>query len=195
MSKNVVKHLSKVLPSQRYKIMGQVPRTLWFTGLSASGKSTLAYALESALIQKGRPCFVLDGDNVRHGLNNDLGFTSESRSENIRRVAEVARLMNEAGLIVITALISPLVSDREMAANIIGDEYFDEIYVSTNMSVCESRDPKGLYRKARLGDIKNFTGVSAPYEAPHHPLLTIDTSFSDLETHVGQLVYLALRLA
>ena len=172
--------------------MGQSPKTIWLTGLSASGKSTLAYALEYQLMSMGKACYVLDGDNVRHGLNKDLGFSAESRTENIRRIAEVAKLMNDAGLIVITAFISPLRSDRQMARDIIGED-FREVYVSTNIDVCESRDPKGLYAKARAGLVSDFTGVSAPYESPETPDLRIDTSVGQKEAQISLLMTLALN--
>jgi len=172
----VVWHEGGVTPGMRRDLMGQEPVTLWMTGLSGAGKSTLAFALERRLIQQGHPCFVLDGDNVRHGLNRDLGFSPKDRTENIRRVAEVARLMNDAGLIVIASFISPFRADREMAREIIGEERFVEVYISTPLEVCESRDPKGLYRKARQGDLPGFTGVSAPYEPPDAPDLVIDTA-------------------
>ena len=140
----------------------------------------------------GKPCYVLDGDNVRHGLNKDLDFSEASRTENIRRIAEVAKLMNDAGLIVITAFISPLRADRQMAKDIIGDD-FKEVYVSTSIDICESRDPKGLYAKARAGQVKHFTGISAPYEAPEAPDLMIDTSQGLLEDHINLLSALALQ--
>jgi adenylylsulfate kinase len=169
-----------------------MPKTIWLTGLSASGKSTLAYALEHQLVDMGKPCYVLDGDNVRHGLNKDLDFSEASRTENIRRIAEVAKLMNDAGLIVITAFISPLRVDRQMAKDIIGED-FKEVYVSTSIDICESRDPKGLYAKARAGKVKHFTGISAPYEAPETPDLMIDTSQGLLEDQINLLLALALQ--
>lgn len=150
----------------REQLAGQKALTLWFTGLSASGKSTTAYALEQQFIASGHLCCVLDGDNLRHGINRDLDFTPEGRRENIRRTAEIARLMNDAGLIVIASLISPLVADRAMAKAIISAKHFVEVYLSTPLAVCEARDPKSLYRKARQGLIPDFTGISAPYEAP-----------------------------
>jgi adenylylsulfate kinase len=149
--------------------------TLWLTGLSAAGKSTLAYALQRSLLKAGRACYVLDGDQVRLGLNRDLGFSTAARTENIRRVAEVARLMNDAGLIVICALISPRRADRSLAKSIIGASQFKEIYVNTPLAVCAARDPKGLYAKAQLGLIAEFSGVSAVYEAPLVADLLIDT--------------------
>lgn len=157
---------SQVDRRTREQLAGQRALTLWFTGLSASGKSTTAHALEQQFIASGHLCFVLDGDNLRHGINRDLDFTPEGRRENIRRTAEIARLMNDAGLIVIASLISPLVADRAMAKAIIGAKHFVEVYLSTPLAVCEARDPKSLYRKARQGLIPDFTGISAPYEAP-----------------------------
>lgn len=171
----------------RSQLLGQRPITVWLTGLSASGKSTLAFALERRLIDSGHACYVLDGDNVRHGLNKDLGFSHQDRTENIRRIAEVTRLMNNAGLIVITAFISPYREDRELAKQIIGAENFVEIYVNTPMETCEARDPKGMYKRARAGDISGFTGVSAPYEPPAFPDLTVDTSTDSPSECAGKL--------
>jgi adenylyl-sulfate kinase len=165
----------------RQALFGQKPATVWLTGLSGAGKSTVACALEKMLLAEGRACYVLDGDNIRHHLNRDLGFSAEARRENIRRAAEVAHLMNEAGLIVITALISPFREDRDMARTIIGAERFVEVYVSTSVEVCEARDPKGLYAKARSGAISDFTGISSPYEAPLTPQLALDTHALSLE--------------
>jgi len=189
---NITWHGSQVTQADRKQLLGNRPMTLWFTGLSASGKSTLAFALERALIDAGRACYVLDGDNVRHGLNANLGFSLKDRTENIRRVAEVAKLMNEAGLIVICAFISPTIADREMAKAIIGTASFKEIYVSTSLAICESRDPKGLYVKARAGQIKEFTGISASYETPPQPDLAIDTSQESLSQHVNDLLKLSI---
>jgi adenylyl-sulfate kinase len=172
----VVWHGGQVHPEDRNRLLGQRPLTIWLTGLSASGKSTLAFALERSLVDLGRACFVLDGDNVRHGLNRDLGFSHEDRTENIRRIAEVARLMNDAGLIVVTAFISPYREDRQLAGEIIGSDRFFEIFVSTPIATCEARDPKGMYKRARAGEIQGFTGVGAPYEPPASPAMTVDTS-------------------
>lgn len=188
---NIVWHGSQVLPNERASLLGQQPITLWLTGLSASGKSTLAYALERALIDAGRACYVLDGDNVRHGLNRNLGFSSEDRSENIRRIAEMAKLMNDAGLIVITAFISPMIADRAIAQDIIGTSQFKEVYVNTPLAICEQRDPKGLYAKARTDELAQFTGVSAPYEAPLQPDLTIDTSLQTLAESLKALLLMS----
>ncbi|MFJ3157604.1 adenylyl-sulfate kinase [Pseudomonas protegens] len=183
----LVWHSSQVNAEDRKQLLGHTPVTFWMTGLSASGKSTLAYALERRLIDNGHLCYVLDGDNVRHGLNSDLGFSSEDRTENIRRVAEVAKLMNEAGIIVIAAFISPYKKDREQALKVIGSEHFREIYVSTSLAICESRDPKGMYHMARTGRLLNFTGVNSPYEPPLHPDLQIDTDLCSLERSIELL--------
>ena len=161
---------------------------MWLTGLSGAGKSTLASALEKKLMAAGHMAYVLDGDNLRHHLNRDLGFSPADRRENIRRSAEVARLMNDAGLIVICAFISPLRSDREIARDIIGSGNFVETYVSTPCAVCEERDPKGLYKKARAGLIPEFTGVSAPYEVPLDPAMVLDTDELSLEQACEQLL-------
>lgn len=151
------------------------PFTIWLTGLSGAGKSTMAAALESILKQRGIACCALDGDDVPHGLNKDLGFSQADRSENIRRVAEVARLMNKAGLVVIASFISPYRADRAIAQNILGADAYLEIYLSASLAVCEARDPKQLYAKARAGHILDFTGISAPYEPPVSAHLTLDT--------------------
>lgn len=165
---------------------------IWFTGLSGSGKSTIAIALERELHKRGMLCRILDGDNIRSGINNNLGFTEADRVENIRRIAEVSRLFIDTGIITIAAFISPNNDIREMAANIIGQDDFLEVYVSTPLEECERRDVKGLYAKARKGEIKNFTGISAPFEAPAHPALTLDTSVLSLEETVRQLLELIL---
>jgi adenylyl-sulfate kinase len=187
-NENIVWHGGQVTSAERTRLLKQKPLTLWLTGLSASGKSTLAYALERALIAAGRACYVLDGDNVRHGLNRNLGFSVEDRSENIRRIAEVAKLMNDAGLIVITSFISPMIADRNIAREIIGANQFKEIYVSTPLATCEARDPKGLYAKARAGKLAGFTGISADYEPPIEPDLTIDTSSGSIEDYLKKLL-------
>jgi bifunctional enzyme CysN/CysC len=181
-SRHIVKHDGKVTAAERATLLRQTPVTLWLTGLSGSGKSTLAYALEQRLIAAGHACVVLDGDNVRHGLNRNLGFSPEDRQENIRRVAEVAKLFNDAGLIVITAFISPYRQDRADARNIIGPEQFVEVLVDAPLDTCEQRDVKGLYAKARAGVIPEFTGISAPYEAPEAPDLRLDTAHDSVET-------------
>lgn len=177
-SNNIVWKRGLVSHDQRCQLLGQEPLTIWLTGLSASGKTTLAYTLERILFDMGRACYVLDGDHVRHGLSRDLDFSHEGRSENIRRVSEVARLMNDAGLIVISAFISPYKDDRKRAQDIIGRDQFFEVYISTPQKICEERDPKGMYGMARAGQINEFTGVSSPYEPPQNPVCMIDTSKS-----------------
>jgi bifunctional enzyme CysN/CysC len=173
---------------RRAALMGHKPAVLWFTGLSGAGKSTVANLVERKLTASGRHCYIIDGDNVRHGLNKDLGFTAADRVENIRRVAEVAHLMADAGLIVVVSLISPFVRERNMAREIAGDIDFLEIFVDTPVEVCEARDPKGLYRKARSGAIKNFTGIDAPYEPPPAPDLTLKAADTPADVLADQVV-------
>jgi adenylylsulfate kinase len=186
--REVYKHAGSVSSQDRQQLLKQRAATVWLTGFSGAGKSTLAYEMERRMLAQGRLSFVLDGDNLRHHLNSDLGFTARERQENIRRTAEVAALMNDAGLIVFTALISPRREDRTMARSIIGDSRFVEVYVSTDLQVCEQRDPKGLYVKARAGLIDDFTGISAPYEEPEHPALQVDTGRLGLEQAAEQLM-------
>ena len=174
--------------SDKEELLGQKGVMLWFTGLSGSGKSTVAIALERELQKRGLLCRILDGDNIRSGINKGLGFTAEDRRENIRRIAEVAKLFVDTGIITIAAFISPSNELRRMASDIIGAEDFKEVYISTPLEVCEARDVKGLYAKARRGEIKNFTGISAPFEAPEHPALSIDTSKVSLEDSVKQIL-------
>ncbi|CDG83586.1 adenylyl-sulfate kinase [Janthinobacterium agaricidamnosum] len=170
------------------------PATVWLTGLSGAGKSSIAYALETMLRDAGRAAYVLDGDNLRRQLNRDLGFSPQDRKENIRRSAEVARMMNDAGLIVIAAFISPYRADRALAEEIVGAGNFIEVHVSTPLEVCEARDVKGLYAKARAGRIAEFTGISAPYEAPLSPALVLDTGAGTLQDSTRMLYrHLALR--
>lgn len=178
---------SDVTKEIRERQLGQKAKTLWFTGLSGSGKSTLANALEIRLAAQGKHTMLLDGDNIRMGLNRDLDFSDESRTENIRRIAEVAKLMNDAGLIVLTSFISPFKLDRDMARNIIGED-FVEIYISTSLEECERRDVKGLYKKARNGEITVFTGISSPYEAPETPEIQIDTAETSVEAAVDLIM-------
>ena len=166
------------------QLLRQRGMMLWFTGLSGSGKSTVAIALERELHSRGLLCRILDGDNIRSGINNNLGFSAEDRVENIRRIAEVGRLFVDTGIITIAAFISPNNQLREMAAEIIGKDDFVEVFVSTPLEECEKRDVKGLYAKARRGEIKNFTGISAPFEAPEHPDITLDTSKLPVEESV-----------
>jgi adenylylsulfate kinase len=171
-------------------LLGQKGVMLWFTGLSGSGKSTVAVALERELHRRGRLCRILDGDNIRSGINANLGFSEADRKENIRRIAEVSKLFVDTGIITIAAFISPTEEMRQMAAEIIGRNDFKEIYISTPLEECERRDVKGLYAKARLGEIKNFTGISSPFEAPMNPDLSIDTSAVSLEESVRMLLAL-----
>lgn len=187
-SREITRQTGKVTREDREKLLGQKGITVWLTGLSGSGKTTIAYELERRLIEMGRACFVLDGDNIRHGLNRDLGFSDADRSENIRRVAEVAALMNDAGLIVITAFISPFAKDRLNAREIIGNERFIEVFVDAPIELCEQRDPRGLYRKARAGEIPEFTGITSPYEPPEKPDVRIDTSATSLDEAVETLL-------
>lgn len=174
-------------------LLGQHSVMIWFTGLSGSGKSTIAIALERELHKRGFLCRILDGDNIRSGINNNLGFSAEDRVENIRRIAEVSRLFIDSGIITIAAFISPSNAMREMAAEIIGKDDFLEVYIDTPLTVCESRDVKGLYAKARKGEIKDFTGISSPFEAPVNPALTLDTSVLGVEESVNKLLELVLR--
>ena len=178
--------------ADKEKLLGQRGLMIWFTGLSGSGKSTIAIALERELHRRGILCRILDGDNIRSGINNNLGFTEADRVENIRRIAEVAKLFIDTGIVTLAAFISPNNDIREMAARIIGKDDFLEVYVSTPLEECERRDVKGLYAKARRGEIKNFTGITAPFEAPAHPALTLDTSVLSLEESVNRLLELVL---
>jgi bifunctional enzyme CysN/CysC len=171
----------------REEQLGQRACTIWFTGLSGSGKSTLANALEKKLVEKGKHTMLLDGDNVRMGLNQNLGFSEEDRIENIRRIAEVSKLMNDAGLIVLTAFISPFAKDRRHAHEIIGDRFI-EVYVGTPIEECARRDVKGLYAAAAAGKIQNFTGISSPYEIPEHPDIVVDTTGRDINESVDALL-------
>ena len=166
MSTNIVWHNTQITHQQRAEQKQQTPVVLWFTGLSGSGKSTVANAVESLLFARGAHSYLLDGDNVRFGLNKDLSFSDADRIENIRRISEVAKLFVDSGLIVLTAFISPFIADRAQAKALIGDAQFLEVFIDTPLAVCESRDPKGLYQKARSGEIKNFTGIDSAYEAP-----------------------------
>lgn len=184
---NIVWHDAAVSPQERQQKLGNKPCILWYTGLSGSGKSTIANAVDRMLHDKGYATYLLDGDNVRHGLNKDLGFSDTDRIENIRRITEVSRLFNDAGLIVSTAFISPFISDRESARELVGKEFI-EIFVDTPLSECEKRDPKGLYKKARAGEIPNFTGIDSPYEAPNSPELHLETEGKAIEEVAAQVV-------
>ena len=173
---NITWHEGHVSRSEREKLLNQKGALIWFTGLSGSGKSTIAYTLEHALVQRGHLCYVLDGDNIRHGLNKNLGFSAEDRKENIRRIGEVGKLFVDAGLITMTSFISPYRADRQTARETVGKGDFFEVHCSTPIEVCETRDPKGLYKKARAGELKGFTGIDDPYEAPENPEIVLDAT-------------------
>jgi adenylyl-sulfate kinase len=193
-SENVVRHAAKVSKRMHTEQKKQKPCVLWFTGLSGSGKSTTANALELRLFQMGYHTHLLDGDNIRHGLNKDLDFSEAGRIENIRRIGEVAKLFVDAGLIVLTAFISPFRSDRQMVRNLVEQDEFIEIYVDTPLAICEQRDPKGLYKKARAGQIKNFTGIDSPYEPPEKSELTLHSDHTSVEMCIDEIVnYLQQR--
>ncbi len=178
---NITWHEGAITNADRERLLQQKGVVIWFTGLSGSGKSTLAHAVEEKLFEKGHLTYVLDGDNIRHGLNKNLGFSPEDREENIRRIGEVAKLFADAGIITMTAFISPYRADRDKARALLDDGRFIEVYVKVPLEVAEERDPKGLYKKARAGEIKQFTGIDAPYEEPLNAELVIDTSQHSLE--------------
>ena len=184
----VIWHQTHITKDDRAKQKNQVPKCIWLTGLSGSGKSTLANALEVALTEQGKHTYLLDGDNVRHGLNKNLGMSDEYRTENIRRVSEVAKLMVDAGLVVITAFISPFRADRDAARALFEDGEFVEVFADAPLEECEKRDPKGLYKKARAGEIKEFTGIDSPYEAPANAEEVINTAENDIGECVRQLI-------
>jgi adenylylsulfate kinase len=185
---NIVWHEASVDRAARADKRGHRSAILWFTGLSGSGKSTLANAVNAALFERGLATYVLDGDNVRHGLCKDLGFSDADREENIRRIGEVAKLFLDAGVIVLTAFVSPFRADRDKARDLVEEGDFFEIFCAADLDVCESRDPKGLYAKARSGVIKEFTGISSPYEAPDAPELKIDTGAQELAESVEVVI-------
>jgi adenylylsulfate kinase len=187
-SKNIFWHHGDITRADRERVHNHRGATIWLTGLSGSGKSTLARALESALFERGCSVYVLDGDNIRHGLNRDLGFSPEDRKENIRRIGEVAKLFTDAGTFAITAFISPYREDRDMVRALMPKRDFLEVYVDCALDVCETRDPKGLYKKARAGQIPEFTGISAPYEAPVSPELTLRTDLLSVDQCVEQML-------
>ena len=184
----VIWHQTHITKDDRAKQKNQVPKCIWPTGLSGSGKSTLANALEVALTEQGKHTYLLDGDNVRHGLNKNLGMSDEDRTENIRRVSEVAKLMVDAGLVVITAFISPFRADRDAARALFEDGEFVEVFADAPLEECEKRDPKGLYKKARAGEIKEFTGIDSPYEAPANAEVVVNTAEHDIGECVRQLI-------
>lgn len=183
---------TKVSLTQRHQLLGQKPLMIWFTGLSGSGKSTLAVQLEAQLHAKGYKTYLLDGDNIRTGLNKDLSFSDEGRVENIRRIGEVGKLMLDAGLVVLSAFISPFEEDRQQVRNIVGKENYLEVFVDTPLEICEQRDVKGLYQKARRGEVKNFTGIDSPYERPSHADLIIQTNKLSIEQSTEKLLDLVL---
>ncbi|MET0029276.1 MAG: adenylyl-sulfate kinase [Candidatus Thiodiazotropha sp.] len=188
MDKNIVWHEATVNRERREKMNKHRAKLLWFTGLSGSGKSTLAHAVEEELYQRGCRTYVFDGDNVRHGLCQDLGFTVEDRTENIRRIAEMAKLFVDAGVIALTAFISPIREDRQRARGLLPHGDFIEVYVDCPLDVCESRDVKGLYKKARAGLIPHFTGISSPYEPPINPEISIKTGDREVEDCVAEII-------
>jgi len=186
-STNITWHHADITREDRERMNGHRSVVVWFTGLSGSGKSTIAHEVESQLFERGCRTYVLDGDNIRHGLNKNLGFSPEDRGENIRRVAEVANLFVQAGVIALTAFISPYRADRDNARKIAGGD-FVEVYVKCDIDVCEARDTKGLYKKARAGEVKEFTGISAPYEEPLHPELVLDTAKETLAESAAKVI-------
>ena len=188
MAKHIYPHEGMVKREHRERLLGQRGVTLWFTGLSGAGKSTLAVAVEEALHKVGNLTYILDGDNIRSGINNNLSFSPEDRKENIRRIAEIAKLFRDAGVITLTAFISPYREDRQLARDLAGNDDFIEVFVDASLESCESRDPKGLYKKARAGQIPEFTGISAPYEAPENPELHIRTDQKSLAECVEQVL-------
>lgn len=187
-STNITWHDGQVSRDDRQKLLGQRGCTIWLTGLSGSGKSTIAVAAEKALSERGRLTYILDGDNIRHGLNANLGFSPEDRTENIRRIGEVSKLFTDAGVIVFSSFISPYRADRDAVREIMGEGDFIEVHVNASVETCEGRDVKGLYKKARAGEIPEFTGISAPYEAPEKPEVVLDTNGQTIEQSVAELV-------
>ena len=188
MAKHIYPHEGVVKREHRERLLGQRGVTLWFTGLSGAGKSTLAVAVEEALHKLGNLTYILDGDNIRSGINNNLSFSPEDRKENIRRIAEIAKLFREAGVITLTAFISPYREDRQLARDLAGSDDFIEVFADASLDSCEERDPKGLYKKARAGQIPEFTGISAPYEAPEDPELHIRTDQHSIEECVEMVL-------
>lgn len=185
---HIIPHDHTIQRSDREKKHGHTARVIWFTGLSGSGKSTLAGQLETYFHNKGYNTYILDGDNIRSGLNNDLDFSDRSRKENIRRISEVSKLFVDAGVIVLTAFISPFKEDRQSARDLVGDDSFIEVHVDCPLEVCEQRDVKGLYKKARSGEIKHFTGIDSPFEEPEHPDIRVNTAEGSLEDCLKELI-------
>lgn len=186
--KNIVWHRAQVMKHDRHRLNGHKSAILWFTGFSGAGKSSLSVAVEKELHKRGIRTYVLDGDNIRHGLNRNLGFTPEDRTENIRRIGEVSKLFVDAGVLTLTAFISPYRMDRDMVREMVEDGEFVEIYVKCALAECERRDPKGLYKKARNGEIKGFTGIDAPYEPPQNPELIVETDQESLRESVERVL-------
>ncbi len=192
-NKNIVWHETNIKKEDREALLNQKGVVLWFTGLSGSGKSTIANAVEKKLVEAGRLTYLLDGDNIRYGLNNDLGFSLNDRKENIRRIAEVGKLFVDSGIITLAAFIAPIIEDRKNARNIIGDRFI-EIFVDCSLDVCIGRDPKGLYKKAKVGEIKNFTGIDSPYEKPVNPEIVVHSDIQSMDECVEDVVkYLISR--
>jgi adenylylsulfate kinase len=185
---NVVWHKTTITKSDRNNLLNQKPFLLWFTGLSASGKSSIANIVEQKLFKANHNTYLLDGDNVRHGLNSDLGFNEESRVENIRRIGEVSKLFLDAGIITLTAFISPFKSDRNLVRKLFNEGDFLEVFIDSSLEVCEKRDPKGMYEKARKGEIKNFTGISSPYESPENPEIHVINNNISLDEAANQII-------
>ncbi|OQA06702.1 MAG: putative adenylyl-sulfate kinase [Bacteroidetes bacterium ADurb.Bin397] len=190
---NIVPQNYRISKNDRRELNGHGSVIVWFTGLSGSGKSTLANAVEQELFRQGIRTYVLDGDNIRHGLNNNVDFSAEGRTENIRRIGEVAKLFIEAGVVVLTAFISPFKSDRDRVRSLVGNEEFIEVFVDCPLEICEQRDVKGLYKKARAGEIADFTGISSPFEVPENPELTIATGTIPLQQSVEQVTNFILK--
>lgn len=187
---NIVWHEGQVAREQREALLNQKGVLIWLTGLPSSGKSTIAFTVEHALIERGRMAYVLDGDNIRHGLNKNLGFSAEDRAENIRRIGEVGKLFADTGVITLSSFVSPYRADRDGVRALMNDEDFIEVFIDTPLKVCETRDPKGLYKKARTGEIPNFTGISDPYEPPENPELVIYTVDSTPQQAAQQIITL-----
>ncbi|MDO6444297.1 adenylyl-sulfate kinase [Colwellia sp. 1_MG-2023] len=192
-TENTVWHEQLVNKQQRAEMKGQRPCLLWYTGLSGSGKSTVANAVDRLLFERGCHTYLLDGDNVRHGLNGDLSFSDEDRVENIRRISEVSKLFIDAGTIVSTAFISPFAADREMARNLLVEGEFIEVFIDTPIAICEQRDPKGLYKKARAGEIKDFTGIDSTYDVPQNPTIHVKTAEQDIRQCAEQIIQYLLN--